>query len=689
MIIGAVLVITIIGSFPFLKAWGVILERISLGALIISLGMLVDNAIVVTEGMQVSIEKGEDSIKSAKRIVGQTSLPLLGATVIAILSFAAIGLSPDSTGEFCKSLFQVILVTLFMSWVTAVTITPLFCHMFLKPPKGGTEGKEKKDPYAGKAFQVYKKGLVACMSNKWKTLGVVVLIFLMAVKGFGYVSKSFFPDSTRSQFFIDFFFPAGSNINYVSEKMKKVEKYLLANEAIEDVATTIGGGEIRYLLTYTPNEPSASFANTLINVDDWRKIDGMVGKVQDDLEEMMPGVVVNTRKVRIGPGDGGRVQLRISGPEGDELRKMADKAKKIIEDTGMAQGVRDNWMEKVKVLRLEIAAAQAESQGILRTNVAKTTESFFPGVQTGLYREGDNLIPIVARAPAEERAFADNLGDVQIWSPVANKMIPMGQVVTGIGTEFEDENIWRRHRIPTVTVHADPRQGILASVLMDRIKAEIEMALDVDTEKVIGKEVPNNKHNAGTLPINFDDQMPIKGKPGYYIAWGGEAEDSAKAQQSLFAPIPMFVVFMLLITIFLFNSLRKPAIIWCTVPMAVIGVTFGLLVTHQPFGFMALLGFLSLAGMIIKNVIVLLDQINAELASGKEPFGAVVDAAVSRMRPVTMASLTTMMGMIPLFKDAFFVSMAVTIVFGLGFATVLTLVVVPVLYTIFFKIKHT
>ncbi len=689
LIIGGVLIVTIMGSFPFIKAWGVVLERISLGALIISLGMLVDNAIVVTEGMQVGIEAGDDSIKTAKKIVGQTALPLLGATFIAILSFAAIGLSPDATGEFCRSLFQVILITLMMSWVTAVTVTPLFCHMFLKrPDKNKKADEKKKDPYGGKMFKLYKNGLIVCMKNKWKTLAIVLIVFFVAIKGFGYVDNSFFPDSTRSQFFIDFFFPGGTSLNHVSEKMKEVDAYLLEQDHVEHVATTMGGGEMRFLLTYTPNEPSSSFATTLINVDSGENIDGMIGKVQSGLEELLPGVVVNTRMIRIGPGEGGRIQLRISGTEGDELRVLAGKAKKIIEDTGDAQGVRDDWKEKVKVIRPQIADAQAERQGILRTDVAKTTESFFPGVQTGLYREGDNLIPIVARSPAEERTEGDNLSDIQIWSPAAKRMIPMSQVVPGTETKFEDENIWRRHRVKTIIIHADAKHGVLPSALFAEVKAKIEKALGVDIEKVTGKNIPDNKWTDSTIKVEFDKQLPLKGKPGYYMAWGGEAENSASAQKSLSAPLPMFFVMMLLITIFLFNSIRKPLIIWCTVPMAIIGVTIGLLITRQPFGFMAVLGFLSLAGMIVKNVIVLLDQVNAELKDGKEPFSAIVDASVSRMRPVAMASLTTMMGMLTLFKDAFFVSMAVTIVFGLGFATVLTLVVVPVLYSIFFKVKE-
>ncbi|MCK5571732.1 MAG: efflux RND transporter permease subunit, partial [Bacteroidetes bacterium] len=287
----------------------------------------------------------------------------------------------------------------------------------------------------------------------------------------------------------------------------------------------------------------------------------------------------------------------------------------------------------------------------------------------------------------------DNIQDLQIWSPVAQQMIPMNVVLSGFTTESEDGNVQRRDRSTMIRLHCDPKPPTFPSELLARIKPKIERALGVDLGQVRGKRYSSDEEmyaefSDKTIKIVYNEKIPLKGMPGYYIAWGGEAEDSSKAQAALASSIPIFFGMMILIVIFLFNAIRQPLIIWLTVPLAIIGVTIGLISFDQPFGFMALLGLMSLVGMLIKNAIVLVDQIDAEIKTGKERFDAVVDSGVSRMRPVMLAAATTILGMLPLMQDAFFVSMAVTIMFGLLVATVLTLVIVPVFYTIFFKIPN-
>lgn len=692
LIIGFILFLTICGSFIFMDMWQVTLERISLGALIIALGMLVDNAIVVTDGIKVKMEKGTPALKAAMEVVGQTATPLFAATVVAVMAFAAIGLSDDSTGEFCRSLFQVILISLMLSWVTAVTVTPLICKMFLLPKKAKTPSTDKpsKDPYGGKFYQLYRNLLCTCIRLRGLTMAIVIGLFCLALYGFRYVDNSFFPTSTRAQFFIDFWLPEGTHINTVSEKLKKAEAYLIAQEEVTDVATEIGGGQLRFLLTYTPESASWSFGQIIVSVNDYKSIDSILPKVQEELTDLLPNVVVNCRKFLLGPGDGGKIQIRITGPDYTEVRKLAKKAKAVLYQDGGAIGIRDDWREKVKVIRPQMSEAQARRTGITRPDLAKTLQESFIGTKTGIYREVDDLINIVSRPPAIERLDADNLNQLDIWSPAAEKMIPIRQVVSEFKTEYEDANIWRRNRVPTLTIHADPKEG-LASNLLARIKPKVEQAVQVDVAQVLGKTFGPNEDPFGnfddkTLPIVYKNKMPLIGKPGYYLGWDGEAEDSAKAQAALAGSIPMFVVLMVLIVICLFNAFRQPLIIWLCVPLALIGVSAGLLLTNQPFGFMSLLGLLSLSGMLIKNAIVLIDQIDLEIREGKDPLQAIMDSGVGRLRPVAMAALTTMLGMLPLFTDAFFVAMAVTIVFGLGFATVLTLVVVPTLYAIFFKV---
>jgi multidrug efflux pump subunit AcrB len=578
------------------------------------------------------------------------------------------------------------MISLLLSWVTAVTVTPLLCNTFLKvKPKGA--GEEEEDPYSGKIFAIYRGFLSKCIRFRLVTIGAVVGLFVIALVGFGSVRQMFFPDATRNQFYIDFWLPEGTHIEETTNEMARAEKYLLDREEVTHVASFIGGGQIRFLLTYTPESLYSSFAQLMVEVEDYQEIPRLLVETLEDLEEMFPQAVINNKSFLLGPSEGGKIQLRISGPDPEVLRELGMRAEKILRADPVSKGVRSEWRDKVKVVRPQMADAQARRAGITRTMLAGAMESAVEGSRAGVYRERDELIPIVARSPESERAEFDNLGAIQVWSPAAQQMIPMGQVTTGFSTEFEDAYIWRRNRTKMLRFHADQRSG-LPSELCARVKAPIEQALGVDAVQAAGREVGPEEWNAATLKIYDENEFPLKGMPGFSMGWGGEAEDSARAQSAIAGATPIFFGLMVLIVIFLFNSIKKTLVIWLTVPLAIIGVTAGLLLMDQPFGFMPLLGLMSLAGMLIKNAIVLIDQIDTELASGKPGFHAIVDSGLSRLIPVSMAALTTILGMIPLLKDPFFVSMAVTIMFGLGAATILTLIVVPVLYTIFFRISY-
>ena len=693
LIIGGILMVTIMGTFIIMAMGEITLERISLGALVIALGMLVDNAIVVTDGMKVKMEQGTNALTAARDIVGQVGVPLLGATFVAVAAFAAIGTSQDSTGEYCRSLFYVILISLLMSWLTAVTSTPLLCKTFLKVKSGRNKGSSgQKDAYGGKFYTLYRKLLSACIRARWVTVIVVVGLFVAALIGFGSVKNSFFPDSTRPQFYIDFWFPEGTDIHETLRQVEAAERYLIEKEGLTHLTSMLGGGQVRFLLTYTPEKTYASFGQILVDVDNYKRIPTMTRQIQEDLDEMFSQAMVSVRLFVLGPSTGGKIQLRLYGPDSAVLRQLASKAEAVLLDDPKAKAVRNEWREMVKVVRPQMSDVTALRAGIERPDIATAFESVFAGTRVGVFKERDELIPIIARSPEGERADLDSMETIQIWSPAAQTMIPVGQVITGIETEFENAHLWRRDRFKMLRLHADPREG-LPSELMARVKPQIEKALNVDVEKVLAKrfaagEDPfEENYDANTLKVQYSDLWPLKGLPGYYMAWGGEAEDSAKANARLSSTLPVFFGLMVLIVLFLFNSIKKTLVIWFTVPLSIIGVTVGLLLLDQPFGFMALLGLMSLSGMLIKNAIILIDQIDSELKSGKAPFQAILDSGVSRLIPVSMAALTTILGMMPLLQDAFFIAMAVTIMFGLGFATVLTLIVVPVLYAIFFKIN--
>ena len=650
VLIGGILLLTVLSTFILMQMNGVMLERISLGALIIALGMLVDNAIVVVEGIIINAQKGMSKKDGAIAICQQTMWPLFGATVVAVLAFAAIGSSPDSTGEYCRSLYQVILYSLMLSWILAITTTPLAGIAFLKPKKL----EEGEDPYGGGLFQAYKKLLLVCLRGRYVTITVLVGLLALAIYGFGFVDKSFFPESTRPQFMLHFWMPQGTHINETKADIASIEKYLLEQEDVSDITSFVGQGAMRFLLTYTPEEPNPAYGLILVSVEDYRTIDGLMARIQKDLNENYPDAQIFCRRFMLGPGDANKIQVRLRGPDPDALRELSVRVQQLMHDEPGAVDINTDWRQRVPLLRPVISETAARNVGLTRQQIAQTLQRVTEGLTVGHYREGDELIPIVFQSPESERSDVRELANVQIYSPIARAFIPIRQVVPEVKTVSENQIIRRRNRLPTLTVRCDPKSGP-ASLVFEKLKPKI-------------------------------DAIPIP--EGYSLEWGGEYENSGDAQKGLAAQLPVIFLSMVLVVIILFNSIKKPLIIFLTVPLAIIGVTCGLLLMGQPFGFMALLGFLSLMGMMIKNAIVLIDEINIQIASGKDPFVAIVDSGVSRVRPVSMAAMTTVLGMIPLLTDAFFVAMAVTVMFGLTFATVLTLVVVPVLYAIVFRVPY-
>ncbi|MHC4561568.1 MAG: efflux RND transporter permease subunit [Planctomycetota bacterium] len=656
VLIGVILLLTVLATFIVMQIKGIMLERISLGALIIALGMLVDNAIVVVEGILVNLQKGMKRIEAAASVVKQTMGPLFGATVVAVLAFAAIGASEDSTGEYCRSLFLVILISLMASWLLAITVTPLFGVMFLKVKAGG----ETKDPYAGIFFRLYKSFLSMSMRLRWLTVIVMVGLLLISLRLFGYVDQSFFPDATRPQFMMHYWLPQGTHISQTEEDLSVIQQHLKTIDGITDVASFAGQGSLRFMLTYQPEEANSAYGMLLIGVEDYRKIGEIIPVVQTYISDNFPDAQAFGRRFVLGPGEPNKIHVRLRGPEPDVLRRLAAQVRHIINNEPTAADMLDDWKARVPLVRPIVAETQARNAGLTRSDIAIALETSFSGRQVGTYREGDELLPIITWPPEVERMDVDKLNDIQIWSPVAQQTIPLRQVVLGFRSVSENAIVRRRNRVPCLTVMCDPREGT-AEPVRQKLQRAIEAEMKSGEMKLL---------------------------PGYTLEWGGEYEDSGDAQGALKGKIPVVVLLMALVVIFLFNSIRQPLIIFLTVPLALIGVTAGLLLTSQPFGFMALLGFMSLSGMMIKNAIVLIDEINLQIAEGRQLFDAIVGAGVSRLRPVSMAALTTVLGMIPLLGDAFFVSMAVTIMFGLGFATVLTMIVVPVLYACFFNAQE-
>ncbi|EHP3970757.1 TPA: efflux RND transporter permease subunit VmeI [Vibrio parahaemolyticus] len=656
LLIGLILLLTVLGTFIFMKYLAIDLQRISLGALVIALGMLVDNAIVVVEGILIGTQKGRTRLQAATDIVTQTKWPLLGATVIAVTAFAPIGLSEDSTGEYCGTLFTVLLISLMLSWFTAISLTPFFADIFFKGQKIKQGEGEENDPYNGIIFVAYKKFLEFCMRRAWLTVVVLIVGLGASVYGFTLVKQSFFPSSTTPIFQLDVWLPEGTDIRATNDKLKELESWLAEQEHVDHITTTAGKGLQRFMLTYAPEKSYAAYGEITTRVDNYEALAPLMARFRDHLKANYPEINYKLKQIELGPGGGAKIEARIIGSDPTVLRMIAAQVMDIMYADPGATNIRHDWRERTQVLEPQFNESQARRYGITKSDVDDFLSMSFSGMTIGLYRDGTTLMPIVARLPEDERIDIRNIEGMKIWSPAQSEFIPLQQVTMGYDMRWEDPIIVRKNRKRMLTVMADP--DILgeetASTLQKRLQPQIEAI-----------------------------QMP----PGYSLEWGGEYESSGDAQESLFTTMPMGYLFMFLITVFLFNSIKEPLIVWLTVPLALIGVTTGLLALNTPFGFMALLGFLSLSGMVLKNGIVLLDQIEIEMKSGKEAYDAVVDAAVSRVRPVCMAAITTILGMIPLLPDIFFKPMAVTIMFGLGFATILTLIVVPVLYRLFHKVS--
>jgi multidrug efflux pump subunit AcrB len=666
LIIGAVLFLTIMATFLVMYMKGdLLMERISLGALIIALCMLTDNAIIVIEGIKVGIESGKDKLETVRDLVAENQWPLFGATAIGVIAFAAIGLSEDRTGEYCNSLFWVIFISLSLSWISSVTVTPLLSYLSFKPVAEGGSSNGGSDPYGSLPFRMYRRLLALCLRSRWAVVILSVVGLIAALYGFTRVDQSFFPPATRPQFMVDVFLPAGTHIRETEAFAGDIQRYIQGQPGVTHVTSFIGSGGLRFMLVYSPEGENRAFVQFLVDVDDWRKIDDLLPQIQKHLDNHHPNANAVVKKFLLGPGEGGRIQARFRGPDPAKLRELGDQARRVLRDDGGAVCVRDDWRERVKVIRPDLLELQARRNGITRVEVAQALQSSLEGRVVGFYREPGSagagvfpqetrLLPIVARPPQSERDDVNVIHSAQIWSPVAGRMIPLSQVTAGASVVWEDPVVMRLDRFPTLTVHADPRTG-LPSQLFNRVRSKIEQI-----------------------------ELPA----GYSLQWGGEYEDSGAARAALARPLPYVLALMVLIVVCLFNSLRTTLLIWLIMPMAIIGVTAGLLLTGRPFGFMALLGVLALGGELIKNQIVVLSKVISEIDKGKPPYQALLDGGTAKMRPVCMVIITTVLGMIPMLVDPFFGAMAVCIMFGLSFAAFLSLIVTPVFYAIFYGIHE-
>ncbi|KFZ31265.1 multidrug transporter AcrB [Pseudidiomarina salinarum] len=664
VLIGGVLLLTVLGSFMLMYLADIQLQRVSLGALIIALGMLVDNAIVIAEGMLVGIRRGLTRIQAASQVVQQNMWPLLGATFIAIIAFAPIGLSEDASGEFANSLFWVLFISLLLSWFTAITLVPFLGNiLYRRDARARSATQQPEDEqhiYDHWVFHGYRRALQHFLNWRKTTVVAMTLLLVVAVIGFSQIKQSFFPPSNTPIAYVDLWYPQGTDIRATADQVEQIEAHLTANylgqQQLDFVATTIGRGGPRFTLTYVVEKAYEGYAQLIVRGPDNETLDQVLLELGEYLRVQQPGVEFKFKRVEMGPAQSAKIEARFSGPDPLVLRRLSARTQDILAADAGTRNIRDDWRQRTKVLRPEFNEAAARRLGITKADVNEVLKRNFTGQTVGVYRDGTDLLPIVVRAPATERADLDNWQELQVYSSALQQSLPLGQVVHDIQLTAADDLILRRDRKRTLTVMAD--HDIFGEETPAMVLARVRPAIEA---------IP--------LPV------------GYQLQWGGEYEASAKATGAVFEALPLAFIVMFVLTVLLFSSIRQAGVLWATVPLSIIGVTLGLWLTGQPFGFMALLGFLSLSGMLIKNGVVLLEQVRTERATGKDQLVALIDASVSRVRPVAMAAATTIVGMTPLLFDDFFASMAVVIMFGLGFATLLTLVIVPVMYAMVMRVK--
>ncbi|MGD8503739.1 MAG: efflux RND transporter permease subunit, partial [Syntrophobacterales bacterium] len=657
LIVGTIVPLTMIVTLVWMRVLGLELHRITLATLIISLGLLVDNGIVMAEEVGRRMLEGEERRDAAINAGKTLALPLLTSTLTTILAFVPLAMAPNVTGEYLSSMATVIAITLLTSWVLANMVTPLNCYWFLKP-KALTE-EEIQAQYQKPMYQIYKRLLTFALNNRIVVLGVVAGLMFGAITLMGLVRKQFMPDSERDQYMIYLDVPAGYGSNAMDRTAVRFLEWLEDEKANPEVTSSIayvGYGGPRFFQTFGPRAPAPNISFILVTTKDFDSIFSSMDKTREYLAQNFPEVYPRIKTFWLGANETGLIEVRISGPGHDKIYEISQQVEGALRDIPGTEGIYSDWENRVSKVFVDIDQPRARRAGVTSEEIANSLNAFFSGSPITDYREEDKAIPVMLRAIGAERKTLDRLRTVEVYSSTRKDNVPLTQVAN-LRTEVMYNQIYRRNLLPTVTVEA--KHLWLQA-------AELEEALSPALDKIM-------------------EDLP----PRHFWEWGGESENSAKAQNALKIFIPHALGAMILLMVWQFNSYAKPAIIFITIPLVLIGAAPGLLLTGAFFGFMAILGFLSLAGIIINNAIVLLDSIQNEIDGGAKPYDAVYTACLTRFKPVLMTTLTTILGLVSLMipPDPMFFAMGVVISFGLAAGTLLTLVVVPVLYSMFFRVE--
>ena len=652
MLVGSSLLFSVGGTLLIMLIWGVGLNRTSLAAFIIAMGMLVDNAIVVTDNAQVGIKRGLSRYQALIDGATKPQWALLGATFIAVCSFLPMYLAPASVAEIVKPLFIVLAVSLGLSWVLALTQTTTFGNFILKEAKPG----ENKDPYDTKLYHKFESVLGRLIKRRYVTISTVVATLFLSLFVMSIMPQSFFPIMSKPYFRADLIFPEGYSIYDVETNVKKIEEeYLSKNENIKSYSFTLGGSPVRYYLASSSIGPKPNFANVLIETQDPEDAQAEEGKFYDYMVANYPNILTRSALFALSPVQDAAIEIGFIGDNVDTLVALTQRAQEIARNYDQVMEVRNSWGNKVPVWKPLYSQEKGLRLGITRQQVAYSLRSATNGVPLGEYREGDVFMPILLKDADKDSISLNDIKTLPVYS-AKGRSVKVEQVIDDFSLDYEFNVVRRFNREPCMLMQCEPKRGANTMAAFSHLWKEVQ-------EKI---QVPE----------------------GYKMTYFGEQSEQDKGNKAIAANIPLMFGLIYVTLLFLFPKYyRKPVLIMAMLPLIFIGVVLGLLVFGKSLDFFAMLGLLGLIGMNIKNAIVLVDEIGLQLNAGLSPVNAVIEATKTRIVPVTMASGTTILGMLPLLGDAMFAGMAATIMGGLFVSTILTIFVLPVTYCVFFKIK--
>jgi len=643
LVLGGTFLVMLMGDIEF--------HRISLGALILSLGILVDDAMISIEMMVRKLQEGLERLQAASFAYSATAFPMLTGTLISIAGFLPVGLARSQAGEYTGSIFWIMAISLLLSWVGAVVFTPYLGNLLLP----GAPRRGAHDVFSTPFYNRLRAVIEWCVAHRAIVIAATLALFVAGVAAFSKVPRQFFPQSNRPELLVDLWLPQGSSFAQSQATAKRMEEFLAEDPGIEHFTTYTGAGSPRFFLLLVQQLTTVNLSEIVVMTKDNKTREAVKLRLEDRLARDFPGVQGRVQRLAVGPPLEYPAEFRVRGPDSAKVREIADRVADVMRGEPGAMDVSDDWRERVPAVRLLLDQDRARALGVSTDSIAAALQAHFSGVPVGQFREGNKLIPVVWRADPGERERIDAIASIYVRN-AAGDPLSLSQLVRA-QTEFEEGVIWRRDRFPTVTVHCDTAPGVQGPDLMNAVEASLAPI-------------------RATLPA------------GYFIEAGASLEASGIAQRSIFVWLPLVAAVTLFLLMAQLQSFSRTMLVFVTAPLGVIGAGFALLFTQAPFGFVALLGLIALAGLVMRNTVILVDQIDQDEKGGRDTWTAIVESTVRRFRPILLTAAAAILAMIPLARSDFFGPQAITILGGLLVATALTIVFVPALYAAWFRVRR-